>query len=67
MDYHDLQMFEMEMTAVDRLNQAVQALKNGNAAALKDIERWSITLENIRRLKVAITRMQTNGRKNRAD
>jgi hypothetical protein len=53
-------MFALEMTAVDRLNQAALALKNGVAAASKDVERWSITLENIRQLKAAIARMRSD-------
>ena len=66
MDYHDLKMFDLEMAAKDHLSQAALALKNGDSAASKDVERWSITLENIRRLKAAIARMQPHGRAGRA-
>jgi hypothetical protein len=65
MDYHDLQMFDLEMAAEDRFNQANLALK-GHTAASKDVERWSNTLENIRQLKAAIGRMQPNGCASRA-
>src|SRR5439155_10273046 len=58
MDYHDLQMFYLEMVAEDRLNQAVLAKTNGDTAASKEVERWSITLEHIRGLKTALSRMQ---------
>ena len=58
MDSHDLQMFDLEMAAVDHLNQAALALKNGNAAASKDVEHWSMTLEHIRQLKAALGQLQ---------
>jgi len=57
MDYHDLKMFELEQVAEERLNDALAALDRGEVAARREVQRWAITLENIRQMKTAVTRM----------
>jgi len=57
MDYHDLKMFELEQVAEERLNDALAALDRGEVAARIEVQRWAITLENIRQMKTAVTRM----------
>lgn len=54
MDYHDLTMLDLERAAEDRLYEAALALRNGDASAAREVERWSITLENIRELKTSL-------------
>ena len=57
MDYHDLKMFELEQAAAESLKDALIALDRGEAAAQREVQRWTITLENIRQMKAAVARL----------
>ena len=57
MDYHDLKMFELEQIAEQHLNDALAALNSGEVAARREVQRWAITLENIRQMKTVLMRM----------
>jgi hypothetical protein len=51
MDYHDLKMFELEQAAEEHLRNALAAVDRGELAAKKEVQRWTITLENIHRVQ----------------
>jgi hypothetical protein len=57
MDYHDLKMSELEQAAEERLKKALMALDRGEVAAQREVRRWAMTLENIRQMKAAATRL----------
>jgi hypothetical protein len=54
MDYHDLRMSELEQAAEESLKNALVALDRGESAAASEVERWAITLDNIRQMKTAV-------------
>jgi hypothetical protein len=59
MDYHDLKMFELEQAAEESLRNALLALDRGEVRAKREIQRWAITLDNIRQMKSAIARISS--------
>lgn len=59
MDYHDLKMLELEQTAEEGLKSALAALDRCELDAQKEVQKWRITLDNIRRIKVSVVRMST--------
>jgi hypothetical protein len=57
MDYHDLKMLTLEQAAEEQLKNAMEALDRGELAARREVQRWKITLDNIRQMKTSILRM----------
>jgi len=57
MDYHDLKMFELEQAAAESLKDALIALDRGEAAAQREVQRWAVTLDNIRQMKTAVAHL----------
>lgn len=59
MDYHDLKLLELEQAAEEHLKAAWAAFARGELAARKEVQRWTITLDNIRQLKASVTRLSS--------
>ena len=57
MDYHDLKMLALEQVAEEHLKNALAAVARGELSARKEVQRWTITLDNIRRMRTAVVRM----------
>lgn len=57
MDYHDLKMMELEEVAENRLKNALAALDSREPAAAREVQKWTITLDNIRRMRTSVVRM----------
>jgi hypothetical protein len=57
-DYHDWQMLELERTAEQRLHEALTVAARDELAARKEVQRCTIMLDNIRRLRAAAWRMR---------
>ena len=50
-DYHDWQMLQLELTAEHRLHEASLIAVRGEIAARKEVQRCTIVLDHIRRLR----------------
>lgn len=59
MDYHDLKMLELEQAAEENLKSALGALDRGELDARKEVQKWTVTLDNVRRLRTSVVRMST--------
>lgn len=50
-------MFELEQAAEEHLRNALAAVDRGELAAQKEVQRWTMTVDNIRRMRASVARM----------
>ena len=60
MDYHDLKMLELEQAAEEHLKNALAALERGEVTAQNEMQQWTITRDNIRRMRASVPRVSAS-------